>query len=175
MSTTPCGAKTRKGTPCTKPGMTNGRCKYHGGMTPRGGDSPHFVHGRYSRYVTGQIKEKIELFEDKDPLDILPELNLQRVLFSEYLSRFNDSILPSVGDIQSMFLWLSDIGRMVERIVKMRNDTALTAAEVTFLAVRITDVVRKYIADPDVQSAFINEIFAGIQTADAPAITGNSQ
>ena len=30
----PCGAKTRKGHPCRTPGMTNGRCRMHGGTNP---------------------------------------------------------------------------------------------------------------------------------------------
>ncbi|WP_433996783.1 HGGxSTG domain-containing protein [Bradyrhizobium liaoningense] len=31
-----CGAKRRDGEPCTQPGMANGRCRLHGGATPRG-------------------------------------------------------------------------------------------------------------------------------------------
>lgn len=31
-----CGAKRRDGEPCTQPGMANGRCRLHGGLTPRG-------------------------------------------------------------------------------------------------------------------------------------------
>lgn len=37
-----CLAKTRSGTPCQKPGMANGRCRLHGGLTP-------IKHGRYSK------------------------------------------------------------------------------------------------------------------------------
>jgi len=44
-----CGARTRQGTRCRKWGMSNGRCRLHGGLTPRGLASPHFRHGRYSR------------------------------------------------------------------------------------------------------------------------------
>jgi hypothetical protein len=28
-----CGAKTRRGTPCQSPGMANGRCRLHGGLS----------------------------------------------------------------------------------------------------------------------------------------------
>jgi len=31
--------------------MKNGRCRLHGGATPRGTDSPHFKTGRYSKYI----------------------------------------------------------------------------------------------------------------------------
>jgi hypothetical protein len=37
-----CGAKTRSGKACQKPGMANGRCRLHGGLTP-------IKHGRYSK------------------------------------------------------------------------------------------------------------------------------
>jgi len=34
FSTAPrCGAKTRRGTPCQCPAMTNGRCRLHGGLS----------------------------------------------------------------------------------------------------------------------------------------------
>ena len=34
-----CGARAkRSGTPCQKPALANGRCRYHGGKTPRGAD-----------------------------------------------------------------------------------------------------------------------------------------
>jgi hypothetical protein len=44
-----CRAKTRRGTPCLCPAMPNGRCKLHGGKTPSGPASVHFIHGRRSR------------------------------------------------------------------------------------------------------------------------------
>jgi hypothetical protein len=47
-----CGAKKRDGTPCRRPplhGRT--RCRLHGGATPAGIASPHFKHGRRSKYV----------------------------------------------------------------------------------------------------------------------------
>ena len=54
-----CGARTRKGTPCRRPAGWGtdhpgvGRCKYHGGATPRGADSPHYRHGLRCRYLPG--------------------------------------------------------------------------------------------------------------------------
>lgn len=44
-----CGAKTRSGKECTQRGMTNGRCKMHGGQSLGGVASPTFKHGRYSK------------------------------------------------------------------------------------------------------------------------------
>lgn len=61
-----CGARTRSGEPCRQaagwgtdhPGV--GRCKLHGGATPRGVDSPHFRHGLRCRYLAPKIDERVE-------------------------------------------------------------------------------------------------------------------
>jgi hypothetical protein len=48
-----CGAKTRSGGTCKKFTMSNGtgRCRLHGGLSPAGVASPHFKHGRRSKYL----------------------------------------------------------------------------------------------------------------------------
>jgi hypothetical protein len=52
-----CGAKTRRGTPCQCPGMSNGRCRLHGGLStgPKTLEGIERIrqavtkHGRYSK------------------------------------------------------------------------------------------------------------------------------
>jgi hypothetical protein len=134
----------------------------HGGNHPRGADSPHFKHGRYSKYAPQQIADKIEDFTSGDPLDLLPELHTQRALFAQYLSRFVPGTALTRDDIDSLMSWSAEIGKQAERIMKMRNDSALTAAEVVYLQARIVDVVVKYIDDPDKRRAFVEELFNGI-------------
>lgn len=52
-----CGAKTRSGSPCKKAPITGmKRCANHGGKTPVGIDSPHFKHGRYSKYARSNLQ-----------------------------------------------------------------------------------------------------------------------
>ena len=36
--------------------MANGRCYNHGGPTPKGRDSPSWKHGRYSKYIPGNLQ-----------------------------------------------------------------------------------------------------------------------
>jgi len=62
-----CGAKTKgTGAPCRRPAGWGtdhagvGRCKLHGGATPRGLDSPHFVHGLRCRYLAPKIQDRVE-------------------------------------------------------------------------------------------------------------------
>jgi len=73
-----CGAKTRKGTPCKSPAMSNGRCRMHGGKstgprTPEGLErsrNANFKHGLYSaesvatrRYIRRLLRESRALIE----------------------------------------------------------------------------------------------------------------
>lgn len=67
-----CGARTRRGTPCQCPGMPNGRCRLHGGLStgPRTAEGIERIrravtkHGRYTaaakaeaRYVRSLVKQ----------------------------------------------------------------------------------------------------------------------
>lgn len=142
--------------------MPNGKCALHGGKSLSGVDSPAFKHGRYSKHLPTQIKAKIDAFEDADPLDLLPELQIQRALLSEYIARFEGGIAVQQSDVYALVSWASDIGKMVERIVKMKNETALTAAEVALIAARIPDVVMRYIDDPDQQRRFVVDLFGAV-------------
>ena len=57
-----CGAKTRKGTSCKSPAMTNGRCRMHGGKStgPPKGSQNALKHGYYSQ----QGKEERRLMRE---------------------------------------------------------------------------------------------------------------
>jgi len=71
-------------------------------------------------------------------------LNL-RALLEEYLDRFGDDMRlnhQNVGHIQGM---VTDIGRLVERIARIQNQTALTVAEIQLLNVRLSDLIVKYV------------------------------
>ena len=151
-----CGAKTKSGRPCLGKAMRNGRCRLHGGATPRGPDSPHFKHGRYAYAFKGELLERFKRAAiDNRPLDLLPELAVQRALFETYIGRFEPGIALSGDDIHNMMAYADSIGRMAERITKARNDTALTIAEITFLRAGIADLLNEFIPDNDQRQAFI--------------------
>jgi hypothetical protein len=158
-----CAAKTRGGSPCRRPSgwgtqhVGKGRCKLHGGNAGR-----PIVTGRYAHSLKESLKTKLTDVQGGDPLDLLPELEVQRVLLSEYLSRFQGNMNLAGFDIDFMMGWAAEIGRTVERMVKMKNDTALTQAEVKFLAVRIVELVGKYISDPSQRRAFVHELLTSV-------------
>ncbi len=54
-----CGARTRAGSPCRSPAMTNGRCRLHGGLSPGApkGNRNAFKHGRYTAEAVASRRE----------------------------------------------------------------------------------------------------------------------
>ncbi|NJM55321.1 MAG: hypothetical protein HC841_04870 [Verrucomicrobiae bacterium] len=150
--------------------MTNGRCRLHGGKTPRGPASPHFKTGRYSKYTAESLADKISEFEDGDPLDLLAELQLLRALLGDFLSRYSGGQQIPADGIEVVRGLMDDIRKYVDTIIKARNATALTAAEVAYLVARIPDVVSKYVSDPVQQRRFIADLFGIVGGTDRPAL-----
>lgn len=165
---TQCAAKSKQSGEQCKNKAVDGRkvCRIHGGLSP----GAPIKHGRYSKYAPEKLRDKIEAFKEDDPLSLIDELATQRALFADYLERFqaNSGSLPA-DDIFRLMSWANDIGSMVDRMVKIRNSTAITAAEVAYLVARIPEVVTKYIDDPSKQRAFITELFGGLRSESLPA------
>lgn len=169
-----CGAKTRSGKPCKAPAMENGRCRIHGGKTPRGMDSPHWKHGNssiYRDYLPDGIKGKVAAFENADPLDLTHELAVTRALLADFLERFMPPLKLDAISISIASDLVDRINKTVATISKIKNDTALTGAEVTFLAVSMVALLDRYVDDPTKREAFKQEIFSLVIPADAIVIT----
>jgi hypothetical protein len=82
-----CGALTRRGTACSQPAMRNGRCRMHGGKTPRGVDSPHFRHGRYSASVPDRLVGRYEkALADEQRHDLRDEIALAEAKVADLLA-----------------------------------------------------------------------------------------
>ena len=72
-----------------------GRCYLHGGNLPMGPD--HYMSkGRYTSRYIGRLADHFRdiRLDDTNPLDLLPELEAQRVVFSMALDRLNNTGLP---------------------------------------------------------------------------------
>ena len=61
-----CLARTRAGTPCQSPAMTNGRCRMHGGRAPGApkGNSHAFKHGRCSAEAIAERRHFVDLLRE---------------------------------------------------------------------------------------------------------------
>ncbi len=168
-----CKAKSkRSGERCKAPAMHGMQvCYIHGGKSLRGTEHPSYKHGLYAKYLPEGIKAKTADFLDADPFDLTSELALLRALLAELLSYYQDTNVDREGRAVMASL-VDEIGRLVERITKLKNQTALTGAEMTYLAVRSTEVINRYIDDPDKRAAFIQELFGEFVPRDRlPATT----
>lgn len=154
-----CGAKTRNGNLCKNAPMDNGRCRMHGGASLKGIESPVYNHGRYSKYAPDSLQKKITELEGYNLLGLADELQAQRALISEYIGRYKNGVPISEQSMGTIISWLNSVGIMVERIMKIRNETALTGAEIAHLKMRTADLVVKYIDDPEKRRAFVVELF----------------
>src|SRR5256885_1144228 len=56
----PCDARTRAGGSCRQPSMPNGRCRMHGGRTPRGLKSPHLRTALYAQDLPPNLLDRFE-------------------------------------------------------------------------------------------------------------------
>lgn len=83
-----CGAKKRDGTPCPTYAMPNGRCRMHGGSTPRGHALPQTTHGRHSRDLPTRLAARYEQSQ-RDPqlLSVRDDLALVDARLADVLSR----------------------------------------------------------------------------------------
>jgi len=141
--------------------MPNGRCKLHGGKTPSGPASVHFKHGRYANVFRQELADKfLAASEDTTPLDLLPELAVQRALLAQHIDRVSQKVKPSLGDLKSISQMAEDVVRTAATIAKVRNDNALTIAEVKFIQVGMIRLIEKYVPDPNRQRDFIYELRA---------------
>lgn len=155
-----CGAKLRnKDRTCQKSPMANGRCRLHGGLTPSGPDSANYKHGRYADVFKGQMVAKFNIAAtDTTPLDILPELAVQRSLLSQYIEYSTGKRKMTAKDVERLSALAQDVIKSATMIAKMRNDEALTANEIKFFQAGILRLLEKYVPDTDSRRNFVNEL-----------------
>ena len=52
----------------------HGKCRYHGGKSPRGEESPNFKHGLFSDHLSEEDREVIEILEEYDDAEKMDDL-----------------------------------------------------------------------------------------------------
>lgn len=87
---TQCGAKTRKGAPCTVRAMPNGRCYHHGGASLAGMASPTFKTGRYSKVLPTRLLDRYhEGLADRDLLALTDEIAVVNAHLGELIGELD--------------------------------------------------------------------------------------
>jgi hypothetical protein len=100
-----CGARTRSGRQCQQqPLMGRTRCRLHGGASPAGVASPHFRHGKRSRYIKNLPQELRAGYkaarEDEDLLSLADELALLTTRAGQLLDKLKEVEQPVWGRAQ---------------------------------------------------------------------------
>lgn len=83
-----CGAKLRnKAAFCRNRAiLLNGRCRNHGGLTPKGIASPNYKHGRYSKHLPNHLRDRYyESLNDPELTALRDDLALLDTHISEVL------------------------------------------------------------------------------------------
>lgn len=151
-----CGAKRGNGELCKSWAMKNGtgKCRKHGG---KAGRPP--IHGRYSFKLRASLKDKVQRhLADPEPMSLLSELATMRALFEDFGDKFTEGRLTKETRTHA-FMMLETIGKLVERIDRIFNRDALTAAEVIYLQVALADVVLQFLP-PEKITPFWNALRA---------------
>ena len=93
------GKSKRSGLPCKSGAMAGKtKCYKHGGATPCGIASPHFRHGRYSKYIPARLQDSYnEFLSDPD--------NLNMTASAAVLSARKDDLLQRVDSGESGECW----------------------------------------------------------------------
>lgn len=153
-----CGAKAKQsGLPCKKPAgygtnhVGQGRCKFHGGCNP-------IKHGLYSTIKNEKLRQHIELIEQSgaDPMDLMPEVKLMRAMMWEFVNRY-EGIQLSGSDLELASNLMDKAGRMIERIHKIKQTSAVTWEAVQILIERMGMVLTKHIKDHDLIEAITHD------------------
>lgn len=154
----------RSGKRCRKPAM-RGRsvCLAHGGRTPRGVDSPHFRHGRYSRSMPDQLLEAYEhARQDPRLLSLREDIAMTDATIAGLLQQLDDEPRPAkdrriwrqVGaqiDLKRRLV-ASEVRHMVIAGQMIPADQALS------LVAGIVEIVNKYVPDPADRRSIAEEI-----------------
>ncbi|MFW6437717.1 MAG: hypothetical protein ACOCZ7_01780 [Armatimonadota bacterium] len=180
MSNSICGAKTRAGTRCElRAGwgtdhVGEGRCKLHGGKTPRGADSPHFRHGQRSAYF--DVNSVVEFAEWKETVGLTLALE-DDLLYLVWLAReglkpgatitvnTKDGLAQTNPDPVYIATVADKLSRSWDRMKRRREGETIhvkiAQPEVERLFAAVGDAIGEHVSDPEEAE----RVLAAIQNA----------
>jgi hypothetical protein len=156
-----CGAKTRKGTPCQNPMMKNGRCRMHGGATPRGTDLPQFRHGRYSKSLPDNLAGRYEeALTDEERHDLRDEIALSEAKIFDLLLGMKLGEFDEARAWKDMDRWMARKQRLVvvdARRAQERREMVSVEESMAMVAA-LVDAVRRNVQDEGTRRAIAEDI-----------------
>ena len=154
-----CKAKTKQTGKRCKRSPTPGRevCRLHGGATPRGIDSPHFKHGRYSKAMPDRLIEKYETARnDPDLITMRDDIALidTRIMDQLELAEADPVIWDVITDLIEKRRKLCESER--RRLYDLQ--TTMTAEQAMAMITALIAIIRSHIGDQDRRRAIVRDI-----------------
>lgn len=144
-----CGAKTRNGGTCKRPGKgTGGRCRLHGGASLVGSALPQWKHGRWSKYLPEALAVKFR--EGLDDPELM-KLRQDTALIDAALTDFADRVKKGKGLNYRQRKELIDLTeqrrKLIESDARRQRDLNLWVAadRVMQLMGAVAEVVREFV------------------------------
>jgi len=113
-----CEARTRAGQTCRNWGMSNGRCRMHGGKTPNGLASPNTKTGLYSAYLPATLSTQYQnlLTLGQDLFRIDDETAAITTLIQQQLDRIEDGESGAAWDkLQGLYDEMAILGQKPDK------------------------------------------------------------
>ena len=154
-----CKAKAKQTGKRCKRSPTPGRevCRLHGGATPRGIDSPHFKHGRYSKAVPDRLIEQYEASRtDPDLITMRDDISLTdaRIMDQIGLADADPVIWDSITDLIEKRRKLCETER--RRLYDLQ--TTMTAEQAMTMITALINIISHYINDSVIRDAIVRDI-----------------
>jgi hypothetical protein len=145
--------------------LGEGRCKFHGGATPRNS-------GRYSRLKGKQesLHSLIEEHEmDPKPIDLKPDLAMARAVLEDFVSQYEEikqallmwnaqgadmgarpQPLPQVADVRGL---LQTVGDLAAKVSKIENANAVSRPDFIRIMGELGRIVNTYVEEDSTKEA----------------------
>ena len=157
VTTNICGAKNRgRDTRCTRYALPNGRCRLHGGETPKGFDSPLFQSGS-SGYSKERVLNNIKRYrEDDDVRNLREELSILRGILCSYIEA-NRNII-SEKRIDTIGKLCDKIERLVASLKVIEEGHTFTIKNVNNVLLQVVKIINNRVSDPDVKNQVASDL-----------------
>jgi len=159
-----CGAPLRDGRFCTRfrslraDGSRRSGCAHHAKVSIQQSENQTMM-GNYSYVLREEVSAKFNALRAKaDLLDLTDELALFKALITQGIEHLSKEEDFSLGEAEWIFDKLERVSTLVATIVKIRNDTALTVAEIHFIQVQLASILKRYVPAEQLRAA-VEELF----------------
>lgn len=165
-----CGFKKRDGAHCIAfrrryvDGSLDERCRAHGGGNQKQIAIAISRTAGSSYILRREVAAKFRAFNNlSDRLDLSDEIDLFRSYLAAALEKWQEKGELELEEVEWVMTAIEKLARLVETVVRIRNTTALTIADIVYLQAGIAKLFKTYVP-PEQHRRALEELFALTQT-----------